>query len=221
MRRLSCTTNAYDRIYAPWIVGAGELLDLAAFDPRRHSLLDLCGGTGAVAQEAIKRGADPARIVVRDLNPRADRLRVRQERGSAEDLNADGLYDVIVCRQAIGYVQNVPQMSERVARALRNGGVFVCNSPNPDRVSRTRVRGRWFGGALFLEWHWRTRGDDVLHVQARIGRHPGVDVTRFHLHSELEMMMAFSKSFEEVRLCRRRTSLHWRCTREEESCVEC
>lgn len=64
--KLDCTTDQYGPLYARWLVDPGKLLDLAGLRPGDR-VIDLCGGTGIVAKEAVKRGAKSAFVV--DLNP--------------------------------------------------------------------------------------------------------------------------------------------------------
>lgn len=75
---LNCTTDKYQTLYARWLVDPGKLLDLANLRPGER-VIDLCGGTGVVAKEALRRGAKNAYVV--DLNPG----RIYDD-GSLEDL---------------------------------------------------------------------------------------------------------------------------------------
>lgn len=83
----SCTLEGYAQLYARWLVNPGKLLDVAKFQSGER-MIDLCGGTGLVAKEAIARGAHTAFVV--DLNPRLDFEDGRalpSIRGRAEDVD--------------------------------------------------------------------------------------------------------------------------------------
>ncbi len=69
MQDFRCTTDHYATLYARWLARPGTLLDLAGYEPGQR-VLDLCGGTGAVSQECLRRGANPSTIMLVDLNPR-------------------------------------------------------------------------------------------------------------------------------------------------------
>ena len=78
---LNCTTDKYERLYAPWINKGDDLLDWA--DMRAgDKVLDLCGGTGSVAMRALARGASEVHLL--DLNPRCKDPRVKQFKGRVE-----------------------------------------------------------------------------------------------------------------------------------------
>ena len=66
---LNCTTDKYGALYAKWLKNPGTLLDLAGYEPGMR-VLDLCGGTGAVSEECLRRGGSPSDLVLMDLNPR-------------------------------------------------------------------------------------------------------------------------------------------------------
>jgi SAM-dependent methyltransferase len=67
--KLDCTVENYAQLYGRWLSDPGKLLDVAEMVAGER-VIDLCGGTGIVAREAIARGAKTAFVV--DLNPRLD-----------------------------------------------------------------------------------------------------------------------------------------------------
>lgn len=202
---LDCTTEKYDDLYDRWLDKPGTLLDWANFDPLQHRLLDLCGGTGAVSKEALKRGAE--KVWLLDLNPRVSDARIVSIRGRAEELQGgvwnplgiDGLpcdlrgeppFDFVVCRQAIGYLD-----LRAVARSLHAvtapEGKFVFNTFRKPKWSFQTYRRtssdwtrRYFEASAYL-------GRNCFHIQARIGA--GFDVTRFRWHTEDEILAAFTE----------------------------
>jgi len=225
MNLFSCTTERYDLLYARWLVKPGELLDLAGYQPGMK-LLDLCGGTGAVTQEALRRGADPKSITLYDLNPRLKGASgVRCVRGRAERIldviPERDTYDLIICRQAIAYI-DLKHESHRppvggdfthaIWNLLRPGGKFVFNS---------FVRPRWalksyeHEGRQYVEasgWIPDLRGGRVGHLQWCRGQ--GADITMFRWHPELELHLALERF--RVDLHRSERGLRWVCTRPRE-----
>lgn len=185
---LACTTNSYETLYARWLVKPGNLLDTAKYDPNRHKrLLDLCGGTGAAALEALKRGAE--KVWLLDLNPRVSDPRVECVTGRAEDLKPfTYAFDYVVCRQALAYLD-----LERTAQAL-----FYAMEPDAPFVCNTFVKPKWslksyrFQDRRFFEASGFF-GRTVFHLQATPG---DWDVTRFRWHSTHDIVAAFMPYFE-------------------------
>lgn len=219
---LDCTTDRYNLLYARWLEKPGDLLDLADYRPGMK-LLDLCGGTGAVTHEALRRGADPKSLTLYDLNPRLTGAPgVRCVRGRAErlldTLDDYDAFDLIVCRQAIAYIdlQHDPhalpiggRFTNAIWNLLKPGGKFVFNS---------FVRPRWawksytHGGHRYIEasgWLPSLRGGRVGHLQWCRGQ--GVDATLFRWHTELELHLALERF--EIDLRRSERGLRWVCTR--------
>lgn len=190
---LDCTTPLYDTLYARWLERPGDLLDLVGYKPG-ETLLDLCGGTGAVSREALRRGTPARSITLYDRYPRAFGLDVRQVAGDAEqmDMTLPGeheAYDVIVCRQAIAYLDldhYGPQFFRAAHNLLRPGtGRFVFNTfRKPKWAASTyqyarpgeRLR-RFFEASAYVGRH-------VLHLQASRGPGGGIDLTHFRWHHE-------------------------------------
>lgn len=202
---LDCTTDKYDDLYARWLEKPGDLLDLAGYKPVMY-LLDLCGGTGVVTREAIRRGSEPQNITLWDKNPRLPLPGVLQIAGDAKHLPGPlhGPYDVVVCRQAVAYLDVTPVFAG-VRQLLKTGGVFVFNS---------FVRPKWawksytYDGARFIEASgWI--GKWVLHLQWCRGG--GFDVSLFQWHREEELRGALV-GFD-VEVTRSERGLRWRCTK--------
>ena len=183
---LSCTTDSYDTLYARWLERPGALLDWGDYDPRKHPrLLDLCGGTGAVAKEALRRGA--RKVWLADLNPRVDDPRIIPVRGPAEELLMepfDFAFDFVVCRQALGYL-DLRKVAGRLFTAMNPGAIFTCNTFRKPKwsIRPYRFNDRWYleASAYF--------GRKVFHLQATKG---DFDVTSFRWYSTEEILMAFS-----------------------------
>lgn len=210
---LSCTTGQYDRLYARWLGRSGDLLDLAGWVPGMR-LLDLCGGTGAVSLEALRRGATPGSVTLLDLNPRCPDARVRQIAGPAERLGlllGDwGKFDVVVCRQAISYLRVDERLTAFVWTMLRPGGVFVFNTFARPRWSVKRYA---YEGRNYVEasaWFPVPFGTPrVVHLQWCLGS--GADVTLFRWYREPELRRALERLFE-VDVRRSERGLRWVCT---------
>jgi ubiquinone/menaquinone biosynthesis C-methylase UbiE len=205
---LDCTTPKYGELYARWLANPGKLLDLAGM---RHGdrVLDLCGGTGIVSRAALDRGA--LRVVLLDLMPRATHPLISQVQGRAEDadqlLQHDGAFDLVVCRQSIGYL-DMKQVAAAIHQVLRPGGRFVFN---------TFTKPRWalktyaLGGTRFVEASGYL-GHTVIHVQA--GRGLGIDVTRFRWYHDWELRAALVPYFEIHEIDEGR-SIYYVCTKRE------
>lgn len=205
MTVFSCTTDRYDQLYARWLAKPGELLDLGGYKPS-ECLLDLCGGSGAVSKEAARRGGQ--RICLFDLNPRLRHEHVCNAKGDAShlcDSIGPGGYDLVVCRQAVGYL-DVATVFPQVARVLEPHGRFVFN---------TFVKPRWafkryeFEGRRFTEASAYAFGR-VMHLQAAAGI--GTDVTLFRWHRDDELLAALQPDFN-VTVDRKPRSTHWLCKR--------
>jgi len=187
-----CTTDKYEVLYARWLKKPGELLEFAQFC-YADSVLDLCGGTGAVAQEAIRQGAGTGCVVLFDLNPRAKDYRIQSITG---DVNSGGLsrinrkFDLIVCRQALGYL-DLNRLAEDIPALLRQGGRFTFNNFVKPKWGIQTYR---YDGRRYLEASAHL-GSHVFHLQAG----PGVDFTAFRWYSSEEIESVFSRTME---LCR-------------------
>jgi len=206
---LSCTTEKYDRLYSRWLTDSISLLGWGLERPSQESVLDLCGGTGAVSKAALAAGV--RRVWLLDLNPRCDDPRVTQVQGRAEDLPQliERPFAVIVCRQALGYL-DLQKLEEVVWQRLRLGGRFVFNN-------FLEPRSKWklykHQGQRFFEASvvW---GDHVVHLQAspRIG----ADLTHFRWHRHEDVLATFLDRFQ-VEFKKRGQSVRYRCTRRRRS----
>lgn len=237
---LDCTTPKYRELYARWLTDPGKLLDLGGLKPEDH-VIDLCGGTGFVAREAVERGARVAIVV--DLRPRMedvdDARMMPPIWGKAEDVdvlldnhidnlhdlihqhNPDlppgcppgcrckrvrpGTFDLVVCRQAINYL-DLDKVAAAVHRVLKPGGRFVFNTfGKPRWTARTYLHGgkRFFEVAGF----WR---DHVVHVQAAPSI--GLDVTKFRWHKPEEIKRAMGGYFL-VKETLQKNSAYYLCTK--------
>lgn len=186
---LDCTTPRYDALYARWLERPGDLLDLARYQPG-DKLLDLCGGTGTLSRDALRRGADPDTITLLDRFPRAHGLHgIRVVRADAEDVwkalghEHRASFNVVACRQAINYV-DLERYGYRffrdVSYLLAPNGRFVFNTfRRPKWSARTytfRDR-RYFEASGYF-------GRTVFHLQATPGRDGGIDASRFRWYPE-------------------------------------
>lgn len=180
----NCTTANYNQIYAPWLSNAGQLLDLSGWQPGM-TLLDLCGGTGAVSQEALRRGADPTSITLLDLQPRAGDLGVRSVAKPVEELGPFGdlgdRFDRIILRQAVAYIRpdRLHSTFRGIHRHLAPGGRFSFNAFTRPKIFARVRNGHFEAGAYFgrTVWHLQTAG-------------PLWDVSRFHWFTEAEFDQA-------------------------------
>jgi SAM-dependent methyltransferase len=212
---LNCTTDKYDLLYAPWLENPGKLLDAAGWQPGQV-ILDLCGGTGAVARECVARGADPSTVHLFDLNPRCGDDRIVVYKGNAEHLgevfgpkqpDCLGMFDVIVIRQAAAYLTWSTFMLSWLRALLKPGGKLVFNIFTS--APRLRFRAHKFKGAWFLEAGCRLFGK-VYHLQASPGI--GADVSCFYQHN-LTTMKARLYHWFDMHITAKGRSQVWVCTR--------
>lgn len=197
-----CTTPSYDSLYARWLEKPGSLLDWGGYNPRKHTrLLDLCGGTGAISKEALRRGAK--QVTLLDLNPRVNDPRIQTIDGRAEDLRGSDKYDplaidgvptnrfglplfnFVVCRQALGYL-DLPKVARGLHEVMEPGAFFVCNTFVKPKwsIKPYRFQGRWFLEASGYI------GRRVFHLQAARG---DCDVTAFRWQTSAEILSAFRR----------------------------
>lgn len=187
-----CTTKKYETLYARWLKNPGKLLDLAEFDSSRDTLLDLCGGTGAVAREALRRGAK--KVCLLDLNPRCDDPRIVAIKGNAHDIGAYSHFpkiDLCVVRQSLGYL-NLTRVISVLLRILSPGGRVALNG---------FIRPRWKLATYrhdqnpYLEASGHFLGR-VAHVQAGLG---GIDFSVFRHYKLATIRNEFDWYFDSFR----------------------
>lgn len=185
-----CRTENYGELYSPWLVRSGDLLDWADAT-LNDSLLDLCGGTGAVAQDALKRGLTDVWLF--DLNPRCGDGRVHEVQGAAEELLLSPYltrtFSLVVCRQALGYL-DLEKIADGVHRVLEPGGRFVFNN-----FLQPRWGWKWYrhDDRSFLEISGHL-GNRVVHLQA--SPTIGADVSVFRWHKHEDVLAAFRTRFD-------------------------
>ena len=188
---LNCTTPKYEKLYARWLANPGDLLRRGALR-QGERVLDLCGGTGILAREALRLGAGSATVL--DLNPRCTDDGVTTVRGHAEDVGAlltlAGLtYDLVACRQAVGYL-DLARVARGVQSVLSPRGRFVFNNFKRPKWSAKVYR---FGGRSYLEAsaYW---GNRVWHLQG--SPMLGADITRFRWWRDEEVIEALEPHFD-------------------------
>ena len=236
--KLDCTTDAYAELYEPWLVDPGKLLDIAGLRPGDR-VIDLCGGTGIVAKEAVKRGAKTAFVV--DLNPgrvygdgAPDDMRIIPPFwGRAEDVDellqshVDGLHGLhgsclgenCRChRYALDFDLVVCRQAigylniKQTARAVAN--ILRPGGKfvfNAFKKPKFGVKSYVFAGRRFFEAS-AFFGRTVFHVQALVRPLFGVDVTRFTWHTEDDLDAALHPHFE-ISKSSSKTGLYYVCTK--------
>lgn len=205
----SCTTEKYDLLYARWLDNPGDLLDLAGYVPGMH-LLDLCGGTGAVTREALRRGADPDTLTLFDTKPRISIVGVHQVSGDASEIGEilkNRTYDVVVCRQAIGYLNIRGPVFEGVSKLLKPRSKFVFNSFIQPRWAWKKYEyllHRYVEASCYF-------GKKVFHLQWCRG--VGFDISVFQWHTKKDLLDSLAWKFNDVSIIKSSRGLRWTCTR--------
>lgn len=176
---MNCTTPKYAALYKRWLDRPGDLLHRGGFR-RGMKVLDLCGGTGVVAVEAMRRGAAAATVF--DLNPRVSQhLGIQTVAGDARKLKdhfSPGSFDFVVCRQAINYMRTHDALVDLLM------GVRWVKAPGDPFVFNTFLKPRTHLKAYRLDGHFYVEAaltfgsvGDVFHLQAATGI--GIDVSHF------------------------------------------
>jgi len=216
---LRCTTDNYEALYARWLEKPGRLLDHAGYEPGQ-AVLDLCGGTGAISLECLRRGADPSTISLLDLNPRCEDDRITSYEGDANFLGRtfDTLhpecfksFDLAVIRQAAAYLRWSVFMINWLRLLIKPGGKLVFNLFVKPRWSLKTYK---YGGRRFFEasGHFKRT---VFHVQASPGL--GVDLTQFKWHNPADLMKRLILWFDVEIRSNGRTQT-WTCVRRGTKC---
>jgi len=145
-----------------------DIIDLAGISSTRR-VLDLCCGTGALAQELERRdircsmvGLDYAPAMLAQARRNAGTICYYREIDLAQDeWGIPGQFDVIVCANGFNFLPNPTQVLVHATRLLRPNGVIV--------EATTRA-----GGSLEAVWHEHLRlaeasGNPPAAEQARFG----------------------------------------------------
>ena len=184
-----CTTDKYNVLYARWLKGPEKLLDLAEYDPAKDTLLDLCGGTGAVANEALRRGAKDVYLL--DLNPRCTNPQIITVKGDVHNVYAYSfLPEISVCviRQALGYL-DLKAVSVILARVLKPGARLALNGFISPKWGVTTYKRNL---TTFIEASGHFLGR-VAHVEASPD---GIDLSVFRHHRLENIYAVFGYDFE-------------------------
>lgn len=185
----NCSTSDYAALYAPWLTTAPDFAE--RFIEPRDRVLDLCGGTGRVAQKAWDMGCQDVSLL--DVNPRVVPPwgSIKVQRGDANKIDkyfGPHSFDVIVCRQAIAYL-DLDQVAQSATKALAPCGRLCFNNFRRPRWFRKRYE---FKGNKYTEMGWYF-GKQCYHLQWRHGR--GWDLTKFKWHTHKEIVAAMEPWF--------------------------
>lgn len=202
--KTDCSTDRYAQLYAPWLETADDFA--ARFIEPRDRVLDLCGGTGRVAQKAWDMGCQA--VAVLDVNPRVippwESIKVQRGDGHfPQDHFGPHSFDVVVCRQAIGYMDLEP-LAHGVRKVLAPAGRFCFNNFRKPRWFWKRYEYR---NSRYSELGWYF-GRTCWHIQRRVGE--GWDLTKFRWHTHDEIVEEFSKYFD-VRVERTEKTNYYTC----------
>lgn len=205
-----CLLEGYDLLYARWLQNPEKLLVAGGFVPGM-SVLDLQGGTGTLAKTAKQAGSD--NVAVLDLVPRAPEgiKNIVGDVNQSDGLgNVSGTYDLVVCRQGVGYwdLSRTLLRGRDLHHILAPGGKFVFNNFTKPKVQAKLYQ---YNSRFYFEcsWFWKKR---VFHVQAS----PGLwyDVSKFYWNTERELREVLSPFFE-IDMRENMGSQTWICTRKD------
>lgn len=107
-------------------------------DVKGKKVLDMgCGGGNnsiALAKRgAIVTGVDISQEQLAHAQRNAERegVKVRFIASSMEEYEVtEGEYDVVISMAALGYIEHVEPVFEKISRSLKDGGIFVCSPPH-------------------------------------------------------------------------------------------
>lgn len=241
--RLDCTTEKYGALYARWLADPGKLLGIAELQPDER-VIDLCGGTGIVAKEALRRGAKTAYVV--DLNPRRAFADTDDARmlpplwGRAEEVDQ-------LLRKHVDMLHALPRLDTgephgclgarcRCRHLTLDFDLVVCRqaigyldlAKTAYAVSNVlRPGGRFVFNAFrrpkFAFKHYKHNGKHFVEASGYVGRTVmhvqaspsiGVDVTTFRWHTEEDFERALRPYFNIEQVTSER-SLYYVCTKSE------
>ena len=136
----------YETLYARYLTrSVTEMID-AAGGVEGKKVVDLCGGTGRLAEECVKQKAGGVCLV--DACPEMwGRLRgidncpveIFSESVQLFLSRCVRQFDVVFCRQAVNYWLN-DEIMQPLVRRVRKGGVFVFNTFNTQPSSDPMVK---------------------------------------------------------------------------------
>ncbi len=179
----------YDALYARYLKNASQLVSQIKIG-RRMSYVDLCGGTGAVSRELVKKGAVDITIV--DLNwnmlKRAP-INIKKIVANAEEWKPERRYDVVFCRQAITYL-NLERLEKVIDSALKPGGFFVFNLIDTERSTIASMDHKAYAldGKKYQELTLILFG--MAHHFQRSEK-DGIDLTSFRMYGRSDIESAF------------------------------
>jgi SAM-dependent methyltransferase len=129
-----------------------------ALGPGKKRILDVGCGDGRFLQVLRDFGPAGWDLVGVDFDPAAvERCRARGFTAFAkrvEDMaSEDGTFDAVVMLQLIEHVEDPVVITKRVFALLRQGGVFVVETPNLAGWDHALFRRRWWGHYHFPR-HW-------------------------------------------------------------------
>lgn len=108
-----------------------DMLSPLARRERGARLLDIGAGHGTLIEEASALGFDAEGIDLSEGNvERAKARGLKVTKVAAEDLDAEGAYDVVTMMDIIEHVPDPVSMLRSAYRALRPGGTAVVYTPN-------------------------------------------------------------------------------------------
>jgi 2-polyprenyl-6-hydroxyphenyl methylase / 3-demethylubiquinone-9 3-methyltransferase len=115
-----------------------------ALGPGRRRLLDVGCGGGILAEEFARlgfevTGIDPAPETIETARAHAatSGLSIEYRTGTGEQLPfANGAFDHVVCCDVLEHVDDVERVVGEIARVLRPGGLFFCDTINRTLISK-------------------------------------------------------------------------------------
>jgi len=172
--------RTYQALYLRYYSGRDVAELLRLLEPLRDTcVLDLCGGDGRLALEALTLGvretvlvdAEQTMIPPALLQHPKVRVYVKSVHDTLSAMKSRGeLFDRIACRQAVNYWLN-EQTAELAANVLRHRGIFAFNTFNRKPSEKPRVLQYEIGGHAFVEVSWLIEST-VHHLQVRDGMVP-------------------------------------------------
>lgn len=196
----------YELLYARYLnPGRTEQLVQALGPLRGKRVLDLCGGGGRAALEALRRGAQTV-TVVDESSPMSAHLEfepgvelvLRNVATYLCSFAQSNYFDGVVCQQAVTYWFDAELVS-LLRACMQPGARFVFNTFWDQPPLFPHPKSYEFEGRKYLELSWLSNHNRVEHVQICEGYEPHTTSFKWVSPEEFNRVLTPHFSVSEVR----------------------